>query len=71
MRHRKMLLMLVADGPSKSVAFTRLKFLETKFMQHNLLNEVAELGETVGTRVYAASLGEPNTRGVTLQRTRN
>uniref|UniRef100_A0A8C4R7W7 AMP deaminase n=1 Tax=Eptatretus burgeri TaxID=7764 RepID=A0A8C4R7W7_EPTBU len=39
------LLMLIADGPTKTFSHRRLKFLESKFHLHEMLNEMAELKE--------------------------
>lgn len=39
------LLALIADGPTKTYCHRRLKFLESKFYLHEMLNEIAELKE--------------------------
>lgn len=33
---------VISDGPTKSVAFRRLRYLESKFQMHTLLNEFQE-----------------------------
>lgn len=38
LRDTKMLIAMAADGPLKSFAYHRLKFLQSKFNMHNLLN---------------------------------
>uniref|UniRef100_UPI00358F67F9 AMP deaminase 3-like n=1 Tax=Myxine glutinosa TaxID=7769 RepID=UPI00358F67F9 len=39
------LLMLIADGPTKTFCHRRLNFLSSKFHLHEMLNEIAELKE--------------------------
>jgi len=44
LRDVKVLLALISDGPSKSWCFKRLRYLQTKFEMHRMLNETEELG---------------------------
>jgi AMP deaminase len=36
---------VIADGPTKSFAFRRLRYLSSKFQMYNLMNEVQEMAE--------------------------
>ena len=36
---------VIADGPTKSFAFRRLKYLSSKFTMYSLLNEFQELAD--------------------------
>jgi AMP deaminase len=37
---------VVSDGPTKSFAYRRLRFLESKFQMYKLLNEYQEMAES-------------------------
>lgn len=47
------LLTVISEGPTKSFAFRRLKYLESKYQMHALLHEHAELMETKVGRFHA------------------
>lgn len=36
---------VISDGPTKSFAFRRLKYLQSKFIMYSLLNEHQELAD--------------------------
>jgi len=44
-RDCKALMALVVDGPTKSLAYTRLEYLKKRFQMHRMLNETSETAE--------------------------
>jgi AMP deaminase len=42
---------VISDGPTKSFAFRRLKYLQSKFTMYSMLNEFQELAD-MKVRVY-------------------
>ena len=40
------ILSVISDGPTKSFAFRRLRYLESKYQMYILLNEYQEMSET-------------------------
>ena len=40
------ILNVISDGPTKSFAFRKLRYMESKFQLHTLLNEHTELAES-------------------------
>jgi AMP deaminase len=50
-------LAVISDGPAKSFAFRRLKYLSSKFTMYSLLNEYQELADMKVSRLARAFLG--------------
>jgi AMP deaminase len=48
---------VISDGPAKSFAFRRLKYLTSKFTMYSLLNEYQELADMKVSQLARAFLG--------------
>ena len=56
-------LSVISDGPAKSFAYRRLRYLESKWNLYVLLNEYKELAEMKVRRISLASAERDRRRG--------
>jgi AMP deaminase len=52
------ILNVISDGPTKSFAYRRLRYLESKFHMYTLLNEYQEMADSKVNLIYLLKVSE-------------